>query len=222
MNFFTRLSQWFSRMTHFIGVFWHTAKGIWKISSVSKPIVTVFGGSKLQRGNIYMTQAHELGRMLLKEGISVLTGGGPGIMEAATCGAMHDGVSGAKILGVIITGIQEPGPNLCLKDFVSTDNFPVRKWLLTHYSQGFAVFPGGFGTLDELFEILTLMKTKKMERVPIVLIGVQYWSNLLTWLKDYPLENGLIIKDDLDLLISTDDLDVALQILNTHCKSYKK
>lgn len=194
-------------------------KGIWKISRLPGPTVSIFGGSRLQGTSIYAPQAHDLAVLLVQHDISVLTGGGPGIMEAANCGAFHAETkkTTARSIGITVRGLEEVPFNFCAQEKIIVDYFFVRKWLLIYYSVAFAIFPGGFGTLDELGEVITLMQTKKIKGVPIVLIGKNYWQPFLNWLRDYALKEGLILEADLKMIQATDDIDEALRLLKEHC-----
>ena len=140
----------------------------------------MFGGTHLQPDSVFMQQAAHLAHKLAHNGMPVLTGGGPGIMEAASCGALSAHKKVITTIGISVTGL-EAGlkESTCPRTVIEMDNFPARKWLLIHYSSGFAVFPGGYGTLDELMELLTLIQTKKRKKAPIVLIGSDYWKPLV-------------------------------------------
>lgn len=190
-------------------------RGVWKLSKIPHPIVTVFGGGKIGQDHTYAQQAHKLGEMLMKHGISVITGGGPGIMQAANCGAFlkdNGNGNGPKSVGIGVRDLPQEAINQCSNEFVVTKYFFTRKYLLTRYADAFAIFPGGYGTLDELFEIATLMQTGKLQRTPIVLIDKEYWSPLIDWL-DKATEKGLINSKDRELLFLTDDLQEALNHL---------
>jgi len=191
--------------------------GAWRVFGLPEPRVSIFGSARVPLDNPYAQKASKLAQRLVENNISVLTGGGPGIMEAATCGAEHNGKGHGKSLGIGVRGLREP-KNKCLEGYIELNYFFARKWLLSHYSQAFIVFPGGFGTLDELTEALTLMQTKKLSRAPIILIGVEYWDDFMVWVKKEALEHGLIAKEDLDLFTLTDDLDEAFCIVRDKCK----
>lgn len=206
-----RIKIFFSAALHLSHVYFQLIRGIWKIAGVPRPMVTVFGGSRVVQTDPYARQANQFAQMLVNANISVITGGGPGIMEAANC-ALPPLNGEAKSIGIGVRGLGE-GPNKCVKEYFVLDYFFARKWLMTNYSQGFAVFPGGFGTLDELSEVLTLIQTKKLGRVPIVLIGSEYWKLLMQWLHTEALKHKLILKEELELFIVTDDLQEALNIL---------
>jgi uncharacterized protein (TIGR00730 family) len=212
------------RLFHCINVFFRLQAvviqqiyGAWRVSSLPKPIITIFGGARFNQTNIYAKQAHELARMFADEGVSVLTGGGSGIMEAASCGVIASGKGKGRTMGISVSAINEL-PNPCVQEYIELDYFYARKWLLTRYASGFIFFPGGFGTLDELGEILTLIQTGKSKRVPIILIGREYWDPLSKWLTDEALSQGLISKESFDLLHVTDDLNDAFCIVRDRCK----
>ena len=202
-----------------IKVTFQMAHGAWHLAKMPKPIVTIFGSSKLPQHDIYARQAHKLAQLLTKENISVLTGGGPGIMQAANCGAIK--TEQLRNLGIGVEGIDN-GANMCVQHYVNTKYFYARKWLLMRYSSAFIVFPGGFGTLDEVTEIATLMLTKKLARSPIILIGKEYWSPLIHWLKDFVLKHGMIDADDLKLFEVVDDLLQVINLTCSHCLSFKQ
>ncbi len=194
--------------------------GVWKISKLPHPIVTIFGGSRLGQETIYARQAHELAHKLVERHISVITGGGPGIMQAANCGAFEvikKNNTRARTLGITVSGLGDEKINQCvLDDYIVTDYFFARKWLMINYSVAFAVFPGGFGTLEELSEVLTLMQTKKLPSAPIILIGSAYWRPLLEWLGEYAVRENLVTESEMQLIKVTDDIDLAVELLK-HC-----
>ncbi len=221
---YTRRSAMFKRSAAFIEyffeylrVFWQLLYGSWRISKLPRPMVSIFGSARTIAQDRYFKKAHELAMRLVKENISVLTGGGPGIMEAASCGAIQAHNGKTMIMGIGVTDLGEK-PNKCVQEYFALDYFFARKWLLTRYSKGFVIFPGGFGTLDELTEILTLIQTKKLQHVPIVLFGVEFWEPLLLWLKDEALTHKTISKEDLNLFTLTDDIDRVFCLLHDTCK----
>lgn len=196
---------------HLFASYIRIARGAWNVSKLKKPIVTVFGGSKLEQSHPYAKKAHELGEMLVNHGVSVITGGGPGIMEATNCGGA-EGDSEARTIGVTVRRLSQEQLNTCSDQIIIVKHFFARKWLLTRYSTGFVVFPGGFGTLDELFEIVTLMQVEMMNPFPVILIGKSYWRPLLDWM-DSAVQEGLVLKKDLDLIFVTDDIQEAFNYL---------
>src|SRR5579872_2511581 len=165
----------------FFRVFFQIIYGAWRVSKLPHPIVSIFGSAKLAQSDTYAKEANKLATLLSEAGISVLTGGGPGIMEAANCGIFKSKREKTiRSIGIIVRGLDEPR-NMCVEEYFELDYFFARKWLLTQYSSGFVVFPGGFGTLDELSEVLTLIQTNQLKPVPIVLIGKEYWHSFMEW-----------------------------------------
>lgn len=221
MPFFQRL--WFVLKTigFLIKLDFELITGIWKISGITKPIVSIFGGSRFNLSDPYAQMASKLAQIFVQNGISVMTGGGPGIMEAASCGAIAIGKKGVVSLGIGVTELHER-KNPCVQEYLELDNFAARKWLLTHYAVGFIVFPGGFGTLDELAEVLTLIQTKKLPRVPIVLIGKEYWHYFMHWLTAEAMSHGLITMDNFSLFKVTDNLEEAFSLINEHLVTLQK
>lgn len=167
------------------------------------PCATVFGSARYTEEHVYYTKAREIGRELAKLGFTVMTGGGPGIMEAANRGAQE---AGGKSVGCNITLPVEQQHNPYLDLWVRLDYFFVRKVLLTKYSYAFVVMPGGYGTLDEFFEAVTLIQTQRMRNFPIVLFGREYHTKLYDHLKQM-CTNGTIGPADLDLFLFTDSVD---------------
>jgi uncharacterized protein (TIGR00730 family) len=174
------------------------------------PAVSVFGSARTQPSHLSYASARELGRRLAAAGYAVITGGGPGVMEAANRGAVE---GGGLSVGL---GIELPFEQR-LNDYVDIGinfrYFFARKTMFLKYSQGFVVYPGGFGTLDEMFEALTLTQTGKVTQFPVVLVGCDYWSGLLRWLADSVAAAGNIALTDIDLLTCTDDLDEVVATL---------
>lgn len=190
--------------------------GVWRISVLKRPIVSIFGSARVSKDPSYFKQAHYFAQKCVQHGISVLTGGGPGIMEAASCGALYSNHRRGKSIGIGVKDLKEKR-NPCVEEYFELNYFFARKWLLTNYSSAFIIFPGGFGTLDELSEILTLMQTKKMVRAPIVLIGKEFWSPFIAWIKGEGLKNQVVDESDLDLFMVTDDLNEAFRIISHAC-----
>ena len=171
--------------------------------------VTVFGSARFPEGHRYYELARKLGRRLAEEGYTVMTGGGPGIMEAANRGARE---AGGQSLGCNILLPWEQKPNDYMDRFVEFEYFFVRKVMLIKYSQGFVTFPGGFGTMDELFETATLVQTGKIRRFPIIAMGSDFWLNLVK-LRDAAILEGTISESDQALYTQTDDVDEAIRLL---------
>ena len=175
-----------------------------------KPAVTVFGSARVAPGSPYYDLTERTARLLSDSGFSVISGGGPGIMEAANKGACE---AGGTSVGLGIELPFEQGMNLWVDIGVNFRYFFARKTMFVKYAQAFVVFPGGFGTFDELFEALTLVQTGKVTSFPVVLIGTAYWGPLVSWLRDTVLVEGKISAKDLDLLHLTDDPDEAVAII---------
>ncbi len=171
--------------------------------------VTVFGSARLQRDSAYYRAGEELGAALARRHVAVITGGGPGLMEAVSKGCTE---AGGLAVGCNIELADEQAVNEYVTLGVEFRYFFVRKLMFVKYARGFVIFPGGFGTLDELFEALTLAQTDKIEHFPIILFGSQYWRSLLDWLKDGALQDGLVKEADLHLLSVTDDPEEAAEI----------
>jgi uncharacterized protein (TIGR00730 family) len=174
------------------------------------PAIAVFGSARTQPGQPEYAQAELLGRRLAEAQFAVITGGGPGTMEAANKGASQ---AGGLSVGLGIELPFESGLNEWADVGINFRYFFARKTMFVKYSQGFAVLPGGFGTLDELFEALTLVQTRKVTRFPIVLIGADYWSGLLRWLRGVAMADGKLNEADLDMLQVTDDVDEAVHVM---------
>jgi uncharacterized protein (TIGR00730 family) len=174
------------------------------------PAIAVFGSSRTKPDDPFYAKGVELGRRLADAGFAVITGGGPGAMEAANKGASE---AGGVSVGLGIELPFEEGVNEYVNIGINFRYFFARKTMFVKYAQGFVVLPGGVGTFDELFEALTLAQTKKITSFPVVLIGVDYWSGLIDWLRDTVLADGKISQADLDALILTDDLEEAVRIM---------
>ncbi|MCS7215735.1 MAG: TIGR00730 family Rossman fold protein [Thermodesulfovibrio sp.] len=157
------------------------------------PAVSIFGSSRLTEESFYYQEAFKVARLLSQSGFSIITGGGPGIMEAANKGAK---IGKGKSIGLNIEIPQEQRPNKYLDISLNFRYFFVRKLMFIKYSIGFVIFPGGFGTLDELFEALTLVQTGKIISFPVVLYGSEYWKGLIDWLKNSPKNIGAVTLDD--------------------------
>ncbi len=198
----------------------HILRGVRQITHLERAPVTIFGGHLLKSGSIYMNQARDLARMLAEHGIPVLTGGGPGIMEAASCGAVSVKSKVITTIGISVEGLENEGERACKFNVIEMDNFSARKWLLIRYSRGFAVFPGGIGTLDELMELLTLIQTKKLPKAPIVLIGVAYWQPFVAWMTESALPLGLILPEDIEMFTLTDDINEAFTLLKVRAQAH--
>jgi uncharacterized protein (TIGR00730 family) len=174
------------------------------------PAISVFGSARTKVDDPMYAAAEELGRKLVGAGYAVITGGGPGVMEAANKGASQaDGVS----VGLGIELPFESGLNEWVDIGINFRYFFTRKMMFVKYAQGFVVMPGGFGTLDELFEALTLTQTRKVTSFPVVLFGSSYWGGLVDWLRDTMLADGKISPADLEMFTVTDDVDEAVSYI---------
>jgi uncharacterized protein (TIGR00730 family) len=174
------------------------------------PCVTVFGSARFAEGHAYYELARRTGQELAKTGFTVMTGAGPGIMEAANRGAKE---AGGRTVGCNIELPQEQLPNAYLDLLVNFDHFFVRKVMLVKYSYAFVALPGGFGTLDEIFEAATLVQTGKIRDFPIVLLGVEFWRPLLDFLHNTLLQQQTIDQHDLELIYLTDSPEEAVQFI---------
>ncbi len=174
------------------------------------PCVTVFGSARFAEGHDYYDLARQLGRRLAEEGYTVMTGGGPGIMEAANRGARE---AGGRSIGCNIKLPHEQKPNAYLDHFIELDYFFVRKVMLVKYSTAFVVMPGGFGTLDEGFEVITLLQTGKLEGFPLVILGSEFWRGLREFAERTLIATGAIDPGDLDLFRGADSVDEAIALI---------
>ena len=201
---FTHTDPW--RVLRIQGEFVHGINALAEIGAG----VAVFGSARFDETNPYYAAARELGRKLAEAGFAVITGGGPGLMEAANRGA-HE--AGGVSIGCNIELPFEQNKNPYTTHSINFRYFFVRKTMFVKYSNGFAIFPGGFGTLDELFEALTLVQTGKIRRFPIVLFGSSYWGGLIDWIKATQLAAHAISPEDMNLLILTDSVDEVRDVM---------
>ncbi|MDD3738270.1 MAG: TIGR00730 family Rossman fold protein [Lentimicrobiaceae bacterium] len=183
------------------------------------PCVSIFGSARLKPDNQYYKLAEEIAYLLTKRGFGIISGGGPGIMEAANKGA-HFG--GGKSVGLTINLPHEQGGNPFIDNdkLLNFDYFFVRKLIFTKYSQGYIVLPGGFGTLDELFEAITLIQTHKMVKFPIILVGKSYWGGLVDWINEVLLEKGTVSQKDIDIYELVDDAETAVNKIEQYYLKY--
>ena len=202
----------FKVMSEFVG-------GFEKLAKIG-PCVSIFGSARTKSNHKYYKMAEEIAAKLVRHGYGVVTGGGPGIMEAGNKGAKKQG---GKSVGLnIILPFEQSGNEFIDQDkLITFDYFFVRKVMFVKYSQGFIVMPGGFGTLDELFEAITLIQTKKIGRFPIVLVGKDYWGGLIDWIKGTMLskENN-INEQDLDLFKVVEDATEAVDAIDEFYAKY--
>ncbi|MFP4088738.1 MAG: TIGR00730 family Rossman fold protein [Cyclobacteriaceae bacterium] len=194
-------------------------EGFEKLAKIG-PCVTIFGSARTQNDHPYYKMAEEIAAKLVRHGYGVITGGGPGIMEAGNKGARKEK---GKSVGVnIILPFEQMNNQYIDPDkLITFDYFFVRKVMFVKYSQGFIVMPGGFGTLDELFEALTLIQTKKIGRFPIVLVGTDYWKGLIHWIEQTVLtQEKNINSDDLKLINLVDSPEEAVEVIDSFYSKY--
>jgi uncharacterized protein (TIGR00730 family) len=174
------------------------------------PAVSIFGSAREKPGSAYYSAAEETARRLAQAGFAVITGGGPGIMEAANKGAFE---AGGDSVGCNIELPFEQGMNQYVRTAINFRYFFVRKTMFVKYAEAFVIFPGGFGTMDELFEALTLIQTGKVRDFPVVLFGQEYWRGLVDWLTSAMLAEGKIKPSDLELMVVTDSPEEVVQVI---------
>src|SRR6185369_14591429 len=183
------------------------------------PCVTVFGSARFREDHPDYVLAREIGRRVARAGATTMTGGGPGVMEAANRGAKEEG---GYSIGCNIRLPAEQAPNPYLDRWITFRYFFVRKVLLVKYSYAFVVMPGGFGTLDELFEAVTLVQTKKIESFPLVLVGTEYWKPLLDFVQGTLVRAGTVAPEDLHLLTPTDSPEVVEGIVRNALQEHRQ
>ncbi|HLS16422.1 MAG TPA: TIGR00730 family Rossman fold protein [Paenalcaligenes sp.] len=179
--------------------------------------ISVFGSARVRPDSPYYQFALDLGRRLAEAGYTVIAGGGPGIMEAANKGAY---TAGGKSVGLNIRLPRETSNNPYQTHSLQFEYFVSRKATFFMHSAAYVALPGGFGTLDEFFEAITLVQTKKMPPAPIILIGSEFWQGLLEWIKEQLVSHGFISSTDTDLITLTDDLDEAMAIIHDCCSQF--
>ena len=177
--------------------------------------VTVFGGARFKAGSEFYEEAQRLGTILGEAGVPVITGGGPGVMEGANKGCY---ASSTASVGLNISLSSEQEPNPYQDTSLEFRYFFVRKFMFVKHAVGFVIFPGGYGTMDELFEALTLVQTGKVRPFPIILLGVEYWQGLIDWMRKTMLANGCIEERELHLFSVVDDAESAAKIILQHAR----
>ncbi|MAW95073.1 MULTISPECIES: TIGR00730 family Rossman fold protein [unclassified Leeuwenhoekiella] len=194
--------------------------GFEKLSRIG-PCVSIFGSARTKPDQKYYKLAVAIAEKIVENGYGVITGGGPGIMEAGNKGAHLAGGTSVG-LNIDLPFEQHDNPYIDSDKSIDFDYFFVRKVMFVKYSQGFVVLPGGFGTLDELFESITLIQTHKIDRFPIILVGTEYWQGLFDWIKNTLRDSfATISPDDIDLLYLVDTEDEVLEVLNNFYNEYK-
>jgi uncharacterized protein (TIGR00730 family) len=193
-------------------------EGFEKLAKIG-PCVTIFGSARVKPSNPYYKMAEDIGELLVAQGYGVITGGGPGIMEAGNKGAHK---AGGKSVGLNIYLPHEQKGNIYIDPdkLITFDYFFVRKVMFVKYSQGFIVMPGGFGTLDELSEALTLIQTKKIGRFPIVMVGKKFWTGMMDWIKTTLVDEKMISPEDLDLINIVDTPEDAVAVIDEFYGKY--
>ena len=187
-------------------------QGFEAVALLAKPAVSIFGSARVREGHPYYTAAVEVGRQFAEAGFTVVTGGGPGLMEAANRGARE---GGGVSVGFNIELPHEQGVNPYCDIALTFHHFYARKVMFVKAAEGFVIFPGGFGTQDELWEALTLIQTRKIGHFPVVLFDSDYWGELLDWMRAEMLEDRLISPEDVDLLFVTDDPAKVVELVVT-------
>lgn len=187
--------------------------GFEKMSAIG-PCVSIFGSARTKEGDPYYTLATNVAKKISEAGYGIITGGGPGIMEAGNRGAHLAGGTSVG-LNIDLPFEQHDNPYIDADKSLDFDYFFVRKVMFVKYSQGFVVMPGGFGTLDELFEAITLIQTNKIEKFPIILVGTDFWEGLFEWIKTTMLNKGNISAHDLDLIQIVDTEDEVVEIIDS-------
>ncbi len=175
--------------------------------------VSIFGSARLQPDNVYYQQTIKIAQRLAQEAFAIITGGGPGVMEAANKGAFG---SDAKSVGLNIRLPMEQSPNPYQDVMLDYRYFFVRKVMFVKHSMGYVCMPGGFGTMDEFFESLTLLQTEKIYPMPMILFGVEYWQGLIDWMRKTMLPIGTVSESDFDFITLTDDIDEVVTIMVKH------
>ncbi len=193
--------------------------GFEAVDRIRKPAVTIFGSARVGEGDKPYELARATGRRFAEIGWSVVTGGGPGVMEAANRGAKE---GGGMSVGFNIQLPHEQAPNPYLDISLTFRHFYARKTMFVKAAEGFVVFPGGFGTADELFESLTLIQTGKVIHFPVVLVGTDYWDELFTWIRNELLVGKMISPEDVSLLHTTDDVEEAVQLVTAGAMSAER
>lgn len=192
--------------------------GYEKLSKIG-PCVSIFGSARKKQDDKYYKLTEEIAEKIVNEGYGIITGGGPGIMEAGNKGA-HIGGGTSVGLNIELPFEQHDNPYIDSDKSLDFDYFFVRKVMFVKYSQGFVVMPGGFGTLDELFEAMTLIQTKKIEKFPIILVGSDFWGGLIDWIKNTLLVEKNINPEDLNLINLVDTADEVIEILDKFYNRY--
>ena len=214
--------KWFEKKSHdswsVFKVMGEIVEGYERLSKIG-PCISIFGSARTPESDFFYNETVKLSEQISKKGLGIITGGGPGIMEAANRGAKNAG--GISVgLNIKLPFEQEPNEYIDKENSIDFDYFFVRKIMFVKYAQAFVVMPGGFGTLDELFEALTLVQTHKIEKIPVILYGKKFWNGCIEWLEEIVLlKYSNIFKEDLDLFKLVDTPDEVLKIIDNHYKT---
>jgi len=206
INLLAKEESW--RMFRIMG---ELVEGFDKLAGI-QPAVTIYGSARLKRDDPLFSQTEEIARRLGDIGFTIITGGGPGVMEAGNKGALQAGVPS---IGLNIELPEEQVCNDYTTKSLTFDHFFVRKIMLVKYATAFVILPGGVGTMDELSEVLTLMQTRKIEPFPVVLFGSYFWQGFLDWLRNTVLARGFISEEDLDLVRVCDEPEAVINVVQT-------
>ncbi|MGB0883637.1 MAG: TIGR00730 family Rossman fold protein [Flavobacteriales bacterium] len=193
--------------------------GFEKMQSIG-PCVSIFGSARTPKDNPYYKLTTDVAQRIAEQGYGIITGGGPGVMEAANKGALQ-GEAASVGLNIDLPFEQSSNPYIDPDKDIVFDYFFVRKVVFMKYAQAFVVMPGGFGTLDELFEALTLIQTEKIRIYPIILVGKSFWEGMFDWIKGTMLSEGNISPEDLDFMHLTDDPEEVVHIINEHYSKHE-
>ncbi len=194
-------------------------EGFEKLSRLP-PCVTIFGSARIKKGSKYYELSREIAYRLGKEGYGVITGGGPGIMEAGNRGAREAGTTSVGA-NIVLPFEQHANPYIDPDKHIDFHYFFVRKVMFLKYSQTYIIMPGGFGTMDEAFEALTLIQTNKSDRFPVIFVGSEYWVGLIDWIQNRMLGEGYISQEDLDLFSVVDSADDIVAIIDNYWRTGK-
>jgi uncharacterized protein (TIGR00730 family) len=217
-RFLAGRSSWNTEVARLIRIIAEFVRGFLKLRNLG-PAVSVFGSARFKDDHPYYGLARTLGGVLAQEGFAVINGGGPGIMEAVSRGANE---KGGSAVGCNIILSHEQRVNAYLDRFVTFRYFFVRKMMLVKYSFAFVILPGGMGTLDELTEAVTLIQTGKLYDFPVILMGREYWSGLLDWIRGTMVGNGTVSEEDLDFIHLTDSPAEAVAIIQRAARDAQK
>ncbi len=218
--FLTERENVFSGLWRSLRLFYEYMRGFYVFRNIGN-CITLYGSARFQENHPYYQLARKMGYILAQTGFTVMTGGGPGIMEAANRGA-KEGKGLSVSCNIELAEDHYEAPNLYVDKKITMHYFFVRKVMLTKYSLGFIAMPGGFGTLDEFFEMATLMQTGKIKNFPLVLMGKEYWQPIIEFFNTRLIELGTIVQQDVDRLLITDSPEEALEFIMDALKLIKK